>query len=64
MTFKKRLYKNFLTKLLEIYDPRIRLDFFLFDMFQENVKELILSVLLQNNEYNLQFQLDNIGLIL
>ena len=41
MTFKKKLYKHFRTKIWDTYDPRIRLDLFcVFDLFQENVKEL------------------------
>ena len=41
ITFKKKLYKHFRTKNWDINDPRISLDFFLCDLFQENVKELI-----------------------
>ena len=44
MTFKKKVVLTFSDKTWDIYDPRIRLDLFFrgCDLFQENVKELIM----------------------
>ena len=52
MTLKKKLYKYFRKITWDIYDrrilyvPKIRLDFYFcrFDLFPENVKELILDI--------------------
>ena len=43
MTLKKKFYKHIWAKNWNIYNPKICLDlyFCVFDLFQENVKELV-----------------------
>ena len=57
MKFKKKLYKHFRTKICDIYDPRIRVDFFcVFYLFQENVKELRFYQMVQYEKENVRLR--------